>query len=362
MAKTCDIVYVVAHWRGYAKGKAYPVMDYWRGNGSAYKGSHSPIKVAVNYRDDVAHRQKVPFEGGDASACDLTAHIRKTMDNVPTPHIFLSEYANAAIHSKYADSDLDWLDVRNGYVAAFQEGTDIAAVGKTRRGAEGYNGAFAKKLADEGAVLHKTPKGSTVAVSKDGEIGCVKANAGDSYSERTLVGKAISAGGCKATAYEQDHAFYKRAGFVPVAWVHTEEKDYPAGFDSDKNFSCDQIVYLHASLCRPEDAKVGMDSTLDEWKKLVKPNATLKDAENRRDAYMKGEKKIRFESTVEEEKAARRAHRNSEEVRWGRPSMGVITPGCRKKSKKSNLPDTSNWSDWEDTADDWEDEFDIEFA
>lgn len=356
MAKTCDLRYIQGHWRGFSKGKTYPVLSYWQGNGSAYRGSHSPVCVAANYRTSITTIGGIPFEGGNVAADSFMSQIRKTMDNVPTPHIFLSKFADAAIYSRYADSDLGWLAERERFVDTYEQGTEIVAV-PSPSGKRTPNALFVLKHAEEeGTVMHSTPKGSTVAVSEDGEIGCLRANKKDTYTERTLLEKATSAGGYKTIAYEQDHEFYMRAGFVPVAWVHTEEKDYPDGFDLSKDFSCDQIVYLHATKCDPEDVKMAHDLTLDEWKKAVKPSKNIEYAENRRDDYAAGKKKIRYADAATDEKKERRARRRADhKERWVRPNLDTILMIKRKKTKKADLPDTSNWSDWEQSAADMDD-------
>lgn len=414
MAKTCDIVFVQAHWRGFGSGKVYTVIAYWRSNGSAYKGSKCPYHVSKNWRRDGededwyviekhiviceedadyfddnvltieggvftvetedGEEEKYFMPGADVDSVHFN-RFAAAMDNMLPEMIVNEEYIKGARQCKLAGKDREFEFLMNYMeeraqllLEEYQTNAQRKIVYQLNPDCGGYirdeNGHKVAGRHAFNGTFHKTPKNSIVHISPDGDIDVLAANKNDSYSERTLLDKAVTAGGCKTTAYEQDHEFYMRAGFVPVAWVRTEEKDYPAGFDPDKAFSCDQIVYLHASKCDPEDVKIAHDSTLDEWKKMVKPSKTVEYAEKRRDDYMNKSKGISYEDIKRGEKNDRLASRKQD--RWGRPSVDSMLNIKRKKTKKADLPDTTNWSDWENarTAFDEQEfnEFDISNA
>lgn len=358
--KTCDIVYVQPHWRGFAGGSAYPVVDYWRGNGSAYKGSHSPVR-AVSRRFDSKETSTVKMNGYDVPAPSFRDKVRESMNNT-APEVYLANYDKVREKAEQVKDygDLSWLEKyerMQEQVAKLADESQMDGVGMPIYALDKKNGGY---LTDgsghpiivgwkNNAILHKTPKGSTLAVSPNGTIESIVVAPGDNYTYRTMLAKAVSAGGVKIDAYEQDNDLYMAAGFVPVAWVETKEKDYPEGFDPSKDYSCDEILYLHASECDPEDVKLANDLTIDEWKALVKPNRSKKDAIKRRDDYQMGDKKIRYEQTMKEERQARREAKD--DMRWARPSLDVCLGFTRKKSAEQKEEISNNWSDWENSFD-----------
>ncbi len=68
------------------------------------------------------------------------------------------------------------------------------------------------------ATFHTTEGGSTVAVTKDGDIISVCKYKDDTCKGRDLLAMAVQNGGVKLDSYEGNHGFYDKCGFEPVSW------------------------------------------------------------------------------------------------------------------------------------------------
>ena len=78
-----------------------------------------------------------------------------------------------------------------------------------------------------GAKLHITDGGSTVAVTKDGDIISVCKNPDDSLRGKDLLKMAVANGGKKLDAYSGIFGFYTKCGFEPVSWCEFDEQYAP---------------------------------------------------------------------------------------------------------------------------------------
>ncbi len=78
-----------------------------------------------------------------------------------------------------------------------------------------------------GAKLHITDGGSTVAVTKDGDIISVCKNPDDSLRGKDLLKMAVANGGKKLDAYSGIFGFYTKCGFEPVSWCEFDEQCAP---------------------------------------------------------------------------------------------------------------------------------------
>lgn len=78
-----------------------------------------------------------------------------------------------------------------------------------------------------GAKLHITDGGSTVAVTKDGDIISVCKNPDDSLRGKDLLKMAVANGGKKLDAYSGIFDFYTKCGFEPVSWCEFDEQYAP---------------------------------------------------------------------------------------------------------------------------------------
>lgn len=81
-----------------------------------------------------------------------------------------------------------------------------------------------------GAKLHITDDGSTVAVTKDGDIISVCGNPGDKLRGKDLLKLAVENGGKKLDSYSGNHGFYVKCGFEAVSWCEFDEQYAPPGW------------------------------------------------------------------------------------------------------------------------------------
>lgn len=81
-----------------------------------------------------------------------------------------------------------------------------------------------------GAKLHITDGGSTVAVTKDGDIISVCSNPGDKLRGKDLLKLAVENGGKKLDSYSGNHGFYVKCGFEAVSWCEFDEQYAPPGW------------------------------------------------------------------------------------------------------------------------------------
>ncbi len=81
-----------------------------------------------------------------------------------------------------------------------------------------------------GAKLHITDGGSTVAVTKDGDIISVCGNPGDKLRGKDLLKLAVKNGGKKLDSYSGNHGFYVKCGFEAVSWCEFDEQYAPPGW------------------------------------------------------------------------------------------------------------------------------------
>lgn len=344
--KTCDIVFVQPHYRGFNAGKVYPISAYWRGNGSAYRGSHSPF-VAGSFRKEAgARKDTIGFESSLIAAPEMQDLIKENMNNCE-PAVFVRRVMSVN-EDGTRKTDLDWLKENEEQIARIVAACEYDPVRKPIYQLDPVNGGYLrdengnKIVREEGCngVLHTSPGGSTVAIDARGRIGAITIGDEKDYSWRTMLAKAVSAGGYKYDAYEADHEALVAAGFIPVAWVKTEKKDYPEGFDPSKDFSCDRIYYVHATHCREEDIERASNLLLGEWKEQVRPNRSDKEAVELSDDYAAGEAKILFADNRKEERRQYRA--------LPKTPIETLFLLARKKSKEERAHiKESNWSNWE---------------
>lgn len=87
----------------------------------------------------------------------------------------------------------------------------------------------------KGHKLYVTEKGSTVAVTSDGDIISVCRHEDDSIRGTDLLKKAVANGGKKLDAFEGLYRFYSKNGFEPVSWCEFDEEYAPDGWDKNKD-------------------------------------------------------------------------------------------------------------------------------
>lgn len=93
------------------------------------------------------------------------------------------------------------------------------------------------------AKLHVTKGGSTVAVTKDGDIVSVCKSDGDRETRgRDLLALAVKNGGNKMDSYAGNHGFYLKCGFEPVSWCEWND-DYAPDDWSEQRDEREPIIF-----------------------------------------------------------------------------------------------------------------------
>ena len=87
----------------------------------------------------------------------------------------------------------------------------------------------------QGAKLHITEGGSTVAVTTDGDIISVCGNKNDSLRGKDLLALAVENGGTKLDAYSGLYGFYRKCGFEPVSWCKFDEQWAPKDWNKKRD-------------------------------------------------------------------------------------------------------------------------------
>ena len=72
--------------------------------------------------------------------------------------------------------------------------------------------------------------GSTVSITKDGDIISVCKNTNDSMKGSELLEKAVKEGGKKLDSFSGNFEYYMRNGFEPVSWTAFDKKYKPNGW------------------------------------------------------------------------------------------------------------------------------------
>ena len=84
-----------------------------------------------------------------------------------------------------------------------------------------------KEKAHIGSLCHRTPKGSTIAISQNGNIWGLCKDPNEVLRGSDLLAMAVKAGGTKLDSYAGNHKFYVKNGFEPVSWCKWNEEYAP---------------------------------------------------------------------------------------------------------------------------------------
>ena len=134
-----------------------------------------------------------------------------------------------------------------------------------------------------GAKLHITDGGSTVAVTKDGDIISVCKNPDDSLRGKDLLKMAVANGGKKLDAYSGIFGFYTKCGFEPVSWCEFDEQYAPPDWVKGRDEPEPVIFYKYTgSKSQFEDA--------NEFFAAVPASADYGAAQETRDGQVEEEK------------------------------------------------------------------------
>lgn len=109
----------------------------------------------------------------------------------------------------------------------------------------------------DGMQAYATENGSTIAITKDGDIVSVATNADapNKDSGRALMEFAVQNGGTKLDSYEGNHGFYTKMGFEPVSWTPFDEKYAPPGWEKGRDAAEAVIFYKYTGKVTTEPAK-----------------------------------------------------------------------------------------------------------
>lgn len=93
---------------------------------------------------------------------------------------------------------------------------------------------------------YTTEKGSTIAITKDGDIVsvCSKINSdGSKDSGRALMEFAVKNGGIKLDSYDGNYYFYTKMGFEPVSWVKFDKEYAPSDWKMGRDLE-EPIIFF----------------------------------------------------------------------------------------------------------------------
>lgn len=127
--------------------------------------------------------------------------------------------------------------------------------------------------------LYQSNNGSTLAITPDGDIISVCANANFKGEGRALMEFAVQHEGKKLDSYDGNFDFYTKMGFEPISWTPFNEEYAPD--DWNKEFSKEPVVFFKY-VGKP------VKTTKEEFYKNVKPDAEYDDAMNKRDKTIRG--------------------------------------------------------------------------
>lgn len=120
-----------------------------------------------------------------------------------------------------------------------------------------------------GCKLFTSNKGSTVAVTKDGDIISVCANKNESRGAGSrLLEQAVKNGGVKLDSFSGNHGFYTKNGFEPVSWTPFNKEYAPDGWKAGRDREESVIFYRYVG---KGNVKYGGNDGLDRFMSAVKP-------------------------------------------------------------------------------------------
>lgn len=115
----------------------------------------------------------------------------------------------------------------------------------------------------KGDKLFTTKGGSTVAVTKSGDIISVCKNSKDKASGADLLRFAVAQGGNKLDSFDGNYGFYVKCGFEPVSWTRFNKEYSPHDWKEGVHDPEDVIFFKYTG----KQSKM----SLDEFKSKVKP-------------------------------------------------------------------------------------------
>lgn len=133
-------------------------------------------------------------------------------------------------------------------------------------------------------TLITTPYGSTVAVTRDGDIISVAKKAGDKASGSDLLKMAVANGGKKLDSFDGNHAFYAKNGFEAVSRTPFDERYAPTGWDKELDAPEAVVFYKYVGVGKVKN------QTMSDVKKNIPSSEDYDTAMKIRDDAMKKNK------------------------------------------------------------------------
>lgn len=130
----------------------------------------------------------------------------------------------------------------------------------------------------QGAKLHTTSGGSTVAVSQDGDIISVCKKQGDKTTGRELLEMAIANGGTKLDSYAGNHGFYTKCGFEPISWCEFNQEYAPSDWNPELYDKEPIVFYRYTGKQYTE--------SLDDFLARVPASKDYDEAQKTRDSHL----------------------------------------------------------------------------
>lgn len=130
----------------------------------------------------------------------------------------------------------------------------------------------AKEYDEKGCKCFVSDKGSTVAVTKDGDIISVCASKSDIEQGKgvgsKLLAQAVKNGGVKLDSFGGNHIFYTKNGFEPVSWTPFNKEYAPDGWKEGRDTQEPVIFYKYVG---KENVKYGGAVGYAKFLSSVKP-------------------------------------------------------------------------------------------
>ena len=151
----------------------------------------------------------------------------------------------------------------------------------------------AEEYKEKGAKLFTSKGGSTVAVTKDGDIisVCKGSKESEHGAASKLLEKAVKEGGTKLDSYSGNHEFYTKNGFEPVSWTPFSVKYAPDGWKLGRDSKEPVVFYKYVGVGNVKyTGKSGLHKFLSDTKPHT-GDSGYDNAQAERDSKIKGGKK-----------------------------------------------------------------------
>lgn len=184
----------------------------------------------------------------------------------------------------FKDSQGGRMEVKQSEPKEFKKALDAAKATHKKEDAwrvDNYSHTEADYKQD---ALFVTKKGSTIAITKDGDIISVCArrtgNRDNDDRGRSVMEYAVKHGGKKLDSYSGNHGFYVKCGFEPVSYCKFDEKYAPPGWRKGVDVAEPIIFYKYTG-------KTTTSSNYKEALKNIKMSKDYAEAQAKRDKEVK---------------------------------------------------------------------------